>query len=87
MWQAESFDAATIEKELGWAKQIGMNVMRVYLHDLAWKKDAPDFKKRINEFLTIADRQKIKALFVFFDDCWNPNAAVGKQPDPKTRYS
>jgi len=83
MWQAESFDAATIEKELGWARQIGMNVMRVYLHDLAWKKDTADFKKRINEFLTIADRQKIKALFVFFDDCWNPNAAIGKQPDPK----
>lgn len=40
MWQAETFDAATIDKELGWAAGIGMNVMRVYLHDLAWKADA-----------------------------------------------
>ena len=45
MWQAESFDAATIKKELGWAEEIGMNVMRVYLHDLAWKEDAADLKK------------------------------------------
>jgi hypothetical protein len=83
MWQAESFDPVTIEKELGWARNIGMNLMRVYLHDLAWKKDAKDFKQKINDFLTIADKQKVKILFVFFDDCWNPNAAIGKQPDPK----
>ena len=31
MWQGETFDAATIDKELGWAANIGMNVMRVYL--------------------------------------------------------
>src|SRR5262245_37483545 len=46
MWQAETYDHATIDKELGWAASIGMNVMRVYLHDLAWKADAAGFKKR-----------------------------------------
>ncbi|MBL7972264.1 MAG: hypothetical protein JNL03_12180, partial [Prolixibacteraceae bacterium] len=30
-WQAESFDTATISRELGWAEAIGMNAMRVYL--------------------------------------------------------
>jgi Glycosyl hydrolases family 2, TIM barrel domain len=83
MWQAESFDAVTIDRELGWAAAIGMNVMRVYLHDLAWKADANGFKKRMNEFLTIADKHKIKILFTIFDDCWNPDAAIGRQPDPK----
>src|SRR5690606_13378586 len=28
MWQEESFDAETIDKELGWAADIGMNTMR-----------------------------------------------------------
>ncbi len=37
MWQAESFDTATINRELGWAEDIGMNSMRVYLHHLAWE--------------------------------------------------
>lgn len=31
-WQAESFDTTTINRELGWAQEIGMNVVRVYLH-------------------------------------------------------
>src|ERR1035438_369475 len=28
MWQAETFDPATIDRELGWAEGIGMNTMR-----------------------------------------------------------
>ena len=37
MWQAETFDTVTINRELGWAENIGMNTMRVFLHDLVWK--------------------------------------------------
>lgn len=83
MWQKETFDSKTIDKELGWAAAIGMNVMRVYLHDLAWKADADGFKKRMNDFLVIASKHKIKILFCIFDDCWNPDAEIGKQPEPK----
>ena len=36
MWQAETFDAATIDKELALAESIGFNTLRVYLHDLVW---------------------------------------------------
>ena len=32
MWQADTFDPVTIDRELGWAEDIGMNCMRVYLH-------------------------------------------------------
>lgn len=82
-WQAESFDTATINRELGWAQGIGMNVMRVYLHHLAWEVDREGFKKRMDSYLTIAGRHGIKTVFVFFDDCWNPTYQAGKQPDPK----
>src|SRR5215212_1615797 len=47
MWQAESFDSTTIDRELGYAEGIGMNVMRVYLHHLAWQIDRKGFKKRM----------------------------------------
>jgi len=83
MWQADTFDPQTIDRELGWAEGIGMNVMRVYLHDLAWKADPVGFKRRMSEFLAIASRHRIKILFTLFDDCWNPDARVGKQPEPK----
>lgn len=84
MWQADSFDPATIDRELGWARSIGFNTMRVFLHSLAWKQDAAGFKQRIDRYLSIADKNKIKTIFVFFDDCWNKVPVAGKQPEPKT---
>ena len=83
MWQVETYDPVTIDRELGWAANIGMNVMRVYLHDLAWRADATGFLKRMDEFLSIASKHRIKILFTIFDDCWNPDATIGKQPIPK----
>ncbi len=83
MWQAATFDSALNDKELGWAAGIGFNTMRVYLHSIAWQQDKEGFKQRMNTFLNIADRHKIKILFVFFDDCWNKEGVAGKQPEPK----
>lgn len=83
MWQKESFDPATIDRELGFAEGIGLNAMRVFLHHLAWEIDPEGFKKRVNEYLTIADKHHIKTIFVFFDDVWDENYSAGKQRDPK----
>lgn len=83
MWQAETFDPKTIDKELGWAEGLGMNTLRVFLHDLPWQQDSVGFKKRIDQFLTIAARHKIKPMFVLFDSCWDPFPELGKQRDPK----
>jgi hypothetical protein len=83
MWQASTFDPQTIDRELGWAEGIGFNTMRVYLHSLAYQQDPVGFKSRLNRYLTIADRHHIKTIFVFFDDCWNPDPKIGKQPEPK----
>lgn len=82
-WQAESFDTATINRELGWAEGIGMNVMRVYLHHVAWEVDKEGFKNRMNTYLTIANKHGIKTVFCIFDDCWNPTYKAGKQPEPR----
>src|SRR5215204_5875766 len=67
MWQADTFDPKRIDTELGWAAGIGMNTMRVFLHDLLWQQDAEGFKKRLHEFLGIADKHGIKTMFVLFD--------------------
>ena len=85
MWQADTFNPAQIDKELGWAAGIGMNTMRVFLHDQLWEQDAAGFKKRIDQFLAIASKHGIKPLLVFFDSCWDPNPKLGPQqpPDPR----
>jgi hypothetical protein len=82
MWQASSFDTVTIARELKWAASVGMNTMRVFLHDLAYQQDVKGFKKRIDIFLRIAARYKIKPLFVLFDSCWDPFPHTGKQHEP-----
>jgi hypothetical protein len=83
MWQKESFDPETIDRELGYAEGIGFNTMRVYLHSLAYKADKEGFKSRINKYLEIADAHKIKTIFVFFDDVWDAQPKIGKQPEPR----
>jgi hypothetical protein len=72
MWQADTYDAATIDRELGWAESVGMNTMRVFLHNLLWEQDATGFQKRMDDFLTIAARHHIRPVFVLFDSCWDP---------------
>lgn len=82
MWQAETFDIATIDRELGRAAGIGFNTVRVYLHDLLWEGDKKGFIERIERYLKTAHGRGIRTLFTIFDDCWNNNARLGRQPAP-----
>ncbi len=82
MWQAETFDAETIERELGWAQSLGFNTVRVFLHDLLWDAEPRAFAGRIDAFLGIAARHGIRAMLVLFDDCWHDGAKLGPQPEP-----
>ncbi len=82
MWQAPTFDPLEIDKELGWAEAMGMNTMRVFLHDLLWQQDAQGFRVRIDQFLQIASRHHIRPLFVLFDSCWDPLPRLGRQHPP-----
>jgi hypothetical protein len=82
MWQDSTFDPTQIDKELGWAESLGMNTMRVFLHDLLWQQDPEGFRKRIDQFLTIASRHHVRPMLVLFDSCWDPAPHLGKQHDP-----
>jgi hypothetical protein len=83
MWQADTFDPKRIDLELGWAESLGLNTMRVFLHDLLWQQDASGFQKRIDTFLAVAAKHHIRILFVLFDSCWDPYPHLGKQRDPR----
>lgn len=83
MWQADTFNPVWMETELSWAEDLGMNTMRVFLHDLLWKQDSAGFLRRIDRFLSIADKHHIKPIFVLFDSCWDPFPEMGQQRAPK----
>lgn len=82
MWQAETFDPQQIDKELGWAEGLGMNTLRVFLHDPLWKQDSAAFKRRVETFLAIADKHHIHPVFVLFDSCWEAEPMLGPQHPP-----
>ena len=50
MWPVESFDPVIIDKELGWAGELGFNTVRVFLHHLLWEQDSNAFLERMDKF-------------------------------------
>ncbi|KAJ3064197.1 hypothetical protein HDU98_012358 [Podochytrium sp. JEL0797] len=82
MFQHETFDPNTIDRELGIAATMGMNTMRVFLHDLLFDADPDGFVARLDAFLGICAKHKIRPLLVFFDSCWDPYPKIGKQQEP-----
>ena len=81
MWQQATFDPETISRELAWASALGMNSVRVFLHNLIWQVDPNGFKSRIDYFLQLTKAANIKTILVLFDDCWFP-PTPGKQQEP-----
>jgi len=82
MWQTDTYDAETIDRELSWAEDLGFNTLRIYLHDLVWSRDPDGFAERIDHFLGITDHHGMKVLLVLFDDCHRPDPEIGVQPLP-----
>src|SRR6201987_334993 len=82
MWQADTFDTNWMDTELRWAEGLGMNTMRVFLHDLLWQQDAAGFSKRLDQFLAISAKHHIRPMFVLFDSVWDPDPKLGPQHPP-----
>jgi hypothetical protein len=82
MWQADTWDAKTINEELAWAHDLGFTSVRVFLHDLVWKTDRNGFIHRMGQFLDIAEKHNIGVMFVLFDSVWDPFPKTGKQREP-----
>ena len=83
MWQPETFDEKTIDRELGWAQDLGFNTVRVFINYVVWETTAAGLKSCLNRFLGLADAHGIKVMVVLFDDCFKPEPQSGRQPDPE----
>lgn len=86
MWQSLTWDPERIDKELQWAENIGINTLRVFLHNMVWEDDEIGLYDRMDQFLDMCDGHGIKPSFVFFDDCHFPNPKLGIQPLPVKAY-
>ncbi|KAB2915095.1 MAG: cellulase family glycosylhydrolase [Hyphomicrobiaceae bacterium] len=82
-WSAETFDPATIDRELGDAAALGFNAMRLYLHDLVHAADPQGLLDRIDRFLALAARHGLGVIPVIFDSVWHPFPHPGHQREPE----
>jgi hypothetical protein len=84
MWHRDGFDPATIERELGWAAELGFNAVRVNPHYLVWKHDRDGLIDRLDRLMGTAWALGIATIPVPFDDCGfgGLEPVYGPQPDP-----
>ncbi|MDG2048954.1 MAG: cellulase family glycosylhydrolase [Myxococcota bacterium] len=83
MWQAETFDSETLEREFNWAQDLGFSSLRIFLHDLLWKNDAVGFTDRLDRVLDMMAARGMNALLVLFDGVWDPHPQWGSQVEPR----
>lgn len=69
IWQQETFDPETIDRELGWAADAGYNTLRINLPFIVWEHDRDGLLARIDHFLTLADRHGFSTMLTLMDDC------------------
>ena len=86
-WSQETFDEKTIDRELGWAAELGFNSCRVFVQYLVWKHDPAGLKQRLGKFLSLAHQRGLTTTLVLFDDCAfgdppQTEPYLGKQRDP-----
>ena len=82
MFQPDTFDLPTIDRELGYAQGLGFTTVRVFLHDLLWQQDSAGFLRRLDQFVSTADKHGVTVMFVLFDSCWDPYPHLGPQHAP-----
>jgi hypothetical protein len=84
MWHGDTFDLPTIERELGWAADIGFNAIRVNLPFLGWQADRDGLIDRIDRLMGAAEARGIDTVLCPFDDCGfgGSEPVWGRQPEP-----
>ena len=84
MWHADTFDMPTIQRELGWAAEIGFNAIRLNLPFVGWKHDRDGLMDRLDRVLETASGLGLDTVPCLFDDCGfgGDEPVWGKQPDP-----
>lgn len=70
------FDPDLIDRELGYARRLGLNAVRVFLQIVAYEQDPGAFLANLDRFVETADRHGLRTLFVLFDSCFGLEPSV-----------
>ncbi len=84
--QWKEYDHEVNDRELSYAHAYGINLVRVYLHNLLWENNSAKLLNDFEDFLSLADKYDIKVEVVFFDDCWDDHPTYDYDPAISPRY-
>ena len=91
MWQAEMWGqdgeqtphTRAIAEELGLARELGFNSLRVFLHIVPWETQHDALVRNVRRFLDAAKAHDLGVMFVLFDSVWDPFPVAGRQREPR----
>lgn len=75
----DKYDQSYIERELGYAKSLGLNSVRIFLNYKVYTDDKKLMLKKIDNFLSLCEKNKLRAMLVLFDACFeysNPERVI-----------
>ena len=81
-WQELDFEKhlETCDRELALASSIGYNTIRVILEHIVFAEEHDSFMERFERFLQVADKNNIRVMVCFGNDCTVPKNAQYRAP-------
>jgi acyl-homoserine-lactone acylase len=70
------YDHVVIDRELGYARKLGLNCVRVFLQSLVYHHDPEAFLHNFEDFLTTADKHGLKVMPILFDSCFGVSPSL-----------
>ena len=65
--QWQQYDHDVVDREMGYAQKLNLNLARVFLDYRAWGADKAAFGAHIRDFVRTADAHDISTMFIFVD--------------------
>lgn len=75
------YDAAVVDRELGYAERLKLNTVRVFLQVAVYEQDPQRFLDNFESFLSLCENHHIRMMPVIFDSCFGDFPDLGKYRD------
>lgn len=73
------YDSKIVDRELGYARRIGLNCVRVFLQSLVYEHSGEEFLRNFNHFVSTAGRHGLKVMPILFDSCFGVSPSLESQ--------
>ena len=64
------FDSEVVDRELGYAKKLGLNSVRTWLQYIVYEDNPARFLENFETYLQLCDKHGIRAMPILFDSCF-----------------